>query len=96
MAGNPYLWSTIAANNETVDPDVNWAEGQLPSTVNGSARAMMAGIAGWRQDLQGVTTAGGSGNAYTITAKVAYTALETGLTIGSKPGSPIQERQHSI
>ena len=42
-------WSTTAANNATADPAINWQEGQAPSTVNDSARAMMAAIATWFQ-----------------------------------------------
>jgi hypothetical protein len=42
-------WSTVAANNATADPSINWQEGQAPSTVNDSARAMMAAIATWYQ-----------------------------------------------
>lgn len=38
-------WSTTAANNATADPTINWQEGQPPSTVNDSARAMMAALA---------------------------------------------------
>lgn len=42
-------WSTTAANNATADPAINWQEGQAPSTVNDSARAMMAALATWFQ-----------------------------------------------
>lgn len=42
-----WQWSTTAANNATADPSINWQEGQAPSTVNDSARAMMAAIAAW-------------------------------------------------
>lgn len=44
-----WQWSTTAANNATADPSINWQEGQAPSTVNDSARAMMAVIATWYQ-----------------------------------------------
>lgn len=37
-------WSETAANNDDADVTINWAEGQAPSTVNGSARSMMAVI----------------------------------------------------
>lgn len=40
-------WSTTAANNANAATGVNWAEGQLPSTVNNSARQMMADVANW-------------------------------------------------
>lgn len=39
-------WSTTAASNAT-QPGITWAEGQAPSTVNDSARQMMADIAAW-------------------------------------------------
>lgn len=35
-------WSETAGDNDDADASINWAEGQAPSTVNGSARAMMA------------------------------------------------------
>jgi hypothetical protein len=44
-----WQWSTTAANNATADPSINWQEGQAPSTVNDSARAMMAAVATWFQ-----------------------------------------------
>lgn len=40
-------WSTVAANNASGVTGVNWAEGQAPSTVNDSARAVMADVAAW-------------------------------------------------
>lgn len=40
-------WSTLAANNATGVTNVNWAEGQAPSTVNNSARQEMADVATW-------------------------------------------------
>ena len=51
-AGVP-LWSTTAASNANADPAVNWAEGMAPSAVNDSARATMASVAKWRDDLYG-------------------------------------------
>jgi hypothetical protein len=35
-------WSQTAASNATQDSTVNWAEAQSPSSVNDSARALMA------------------------------------------------------
>lgn len=64
-AGLP-LWSTTAASNASADPTVNWAEGMAPSAVNDSARALMASVAKWRDDLYGITT-GGTSTAYTVT-----------------------------
>ena len=35
-------WSTKADENANSDPQINWKEGQMPSTVNNSARMMVA------------------------------------------------------
>ena len=42
-----YRWSQTAASNATADASINWQEGQAPSSVNDSARAMMASAAAW-------------------------------------------------
>lgn len=54
-----WQWSGTASNNASADPSINWAEGMSPSSVNDSARAMMARIAEWRSDLAGGTATGG-------------------------------------
>jgi microcystin-dependent protein len=69
-----HLWSRTAASNATADSSINWAEGQSPSSVNDSARAMMARIAEWRDDLGGLTT-GGSSTAYTLSSNRVFTSL---------------------
>jgi hypothetical protein len=43
-----WQWSTTPASNATAG-SINWAEGQAPSTVNDSARQMMADVATWFQ-----------------------------------------------
>lgn len=73
-AGLP-LWSTTAANNGSADPAVNWAEGMAPSAVNDSARAEMASVAKWRDDLYGITaglSTGGTSTAFTVTTNATY------------------------
>jgi hypothetical protein len=40
-----YDWSTTASTNGSADATINFAEGQTPSSVNDSARALMARIA---------------------------------------------------
>lgn len=47
MATGVKAWSTTASSNASASSAINWAEGQLPSTVNDSARAMMAEIRSW-------------------------------------------------
>lgn len=67
MAVGVKNFSTTAATNATADSNINWAENQAPSTVNDSARAMMAALAAFYDQIGGALTVGGSSNAYTIT-----------------------------
>jgi len=75
MALLHYLWSRTAASNSTADAQVNWAEGQAPSSVNDSARAMMASLAGYRDDIAGAIATGGTSTAYTITSYQIFNSL---------------------
>jgi microcystin-dependent protein len=68
-------WSKTAASNATADPTINWAEGQSPSSVNDSARAMMARTAEWRDDVSGTITTAGSGTAYTVASNQGFDTL---------------------
>jgi microcystin-dependent protein len=72
MAGKLWLWSTTAANNATADPTVGWSEGQAPSSINDSARAMMASIASYRTDVAGSNIVGGTSTNYTLTTSQAF------------------------
>lgn len=71
-----WQWSTSASSNASADPSINWREGQPPSSVNDSARAMMAALAGYRDDNSGllIATGNGSGTAYTITTNQGLAA----------------------
>lgn len=71
-------WSTTASNNDTADSNINWQEGQLPSTVNNSARMMMAKLATWRQVLNGEITSTGTGSAYVL----SFTYFPSSLAAG--------------
>lgn len=70
-----FNWSRTAASNSTADSTVNWAEGQAPSTVNDSARAMMASTAAFRDDISGAITTGGTATAYTVTSYQVFDSL---------------------
>ncbi|RXG85347.1 phage tail protein [Bradyrhizobium zhanjiangense] len=61
-------WSQTAGNNATYDPTIGWAEGMAPSSVNDSARAMMASTAKWRDDITGAIVTGGTSTAFTVTS----------------------------
>lgn len=76
MSTGVITWSQTAASNSTADTNVNWAEGQAPSSVNDSARAMMASVAKWRDDMNGLSlTTGGTSTAYTLTSNQVFASL---------------------
>ncbi len=70
-----YKWSQTAATNSSADATINWAEGQAPSSVNDSARAMMAAVAKFRDDNAGSLTTGGSSTAYTVSTNQVFASL---------------------
>lgn len=70
-----YLWSRTAASNSTADAQVNWAEGMAPSAVNDSARAMMASLAGYRDDIAGAIVTGGTSTNYTLSTYQVFDTL---------------------
>jgi hypothetical protein len=82
MAQGVDKWSTTAASNATADATINWAEGQSPSSVNDSARAMMARIAEWKTYTSGGANLGGSANTYTFsTGDAGNTSLVDGYKV---------------
>ncbi len=65
-----YDWSIIASENAYADERINWAEGQPPSTVNDSARAMMQRIKEYLLD-----NGGGIETQFTVDVKNERTSL---------------------
>lgn len=72
MATGVASWSKTAATNATADSNVNWAEGMAPSAVNDSARAEMASVAKFRDDISGTVTTGGTSTAFTMTTNQGF------------------------
>jgi microcystin-dependent protein len=70
-----FTWSQTASSNATADPTVNWAEGQAPSSVNDSARAMMAATAKYRDDISGAIVTGGTSTAYSVSSYSVFDTL---------------------
>jgi hypothetical protein len=70
-----WKWSQTASSNATADSTINWAEGQAPSSVNDSARAMMAAASKYRDDTAGITVTGGTSTAYTWTSAQVFDTL---------------------
>jgi hypothetical protein len=79
MGDSIWAWLTTAADNASSDDEINWAEGQLPSTVNNSARAMMRRISQLLGDLKGTIETGGTSNAFSITTNTVPDAITDGL-----------------
>jgi microcystin-dependent protein len=77
-------WSQTAATNANADSAVNWAEGMAPSAVNDSARATMASVAKYRDDLNGSITTAGTSTAYTVTSNQGL-ALTAGYMVAFVP-----------
>jgi microcystin-dependent protein len=75
MATGFYTWSQTSASNATADSAVNWSEGQSPSSVNDSARAMMSVLSKWRDDISGAIVTGGTSTGYTITSNSSFASL---------------------
>src|ERR1043166_4186180 len=75
MAKGIVSWSQTAASNASADSTVNFAEGQAPSSVNDSARALMAYAAMYRVDRTGPIGTGGTSTAYTVTSYQGFGSL---------------------
>lgn len=75
MAQGLYAWSKTAATNANSDSTINWAEGQAPSSVNDSARAVMARVAEARDDWAGSITTAGTSTAYMATTNQVFASL---------------------
>lgn len=81
MTGSIYNWSTTASSNSNADGDINFAEGQAPSTLNNSSRQVMGRLAEFLADQGGALVAGGTANVITVTANSAFTAYADGLML---------------
>jgi microcystin-dependent protein len=84
MSGGLQVWSQTAASNSNADSTINWAEGQAPSSVNDSARALMASMAKWRDDNNGTLATTGSSAAFVVTSNQTAAALTDGYSIALK------------
>jgi microcystin-dependent protein len=70
-----YKWSQTASADANADSTINWAEGQAPSSVNDSARAMMAATAKYRDDIAGAILTSGSSTAYAVSSFQVFDTL---------------------
>ncbi|MGM4997852.1 phage tail protein [Tardiphaga sp. 538_B7_N1_4] len=87
MTTGLFMWSQTASANATADSSVNYAEGQAPSSLNDSARAAMASVAKWRDDISGAIVTAGTSTAYTVTSYSGFDTLAhmNGMMIAFTP-----------
>ena len=76
-------WSVTAASNNSAAPN-GWPEGMAYSSVNNSAREVMAVIARWHKDTNGTLTTAGSSTVYTLTSNRSISAYADGLEFAFK------------
>jgi hypothetical protein len=84
MASGVWAWSTTASQNATADDDINFREQQAPSTLNNSARAVMAALKKWWLDLGGTLDTSGADTAYTLTTNQGISTLTDGATVACR------------
>lgn len=80
-----YDWSLWEESNESIDELITWTEGQAPSTVNNSARAMMQRIREYVADTSGTLASATTNNEegklseITLQSKAAHKQHVNGL-----------------
>lgn len=74
-SGGVYTFSKTAAANATADSTQNWQEGQAPSSINDSARSLLASIAKYRDDVSGSIVTTGISVAYVIATSQVFDTL---------------------
>ncbi|WP_208436203.1 phage tail protein [Bartonella phoceensis] len=89
-----YDWSLIASENAYADEIINWAEGQPPSSVNDSARAMMQRIKEYLLDNGGVIDTQCTVNqeknitSLRLITKTSFKAYQAGIVVRFRAQEP--------
>ncbi|WP_208442322.1 phage tail protein [Bartonella raoultii] len=85
-----YDWSLRAADNTRADDLIDWSEGQLPSTINNSARGMMQRVREYLSDtggtLEGVVRVDNEQQttAITLQTKSPFSEYKNDIVVGFK------------
>jgi hypothetical protein len=70
-----YSWDVTPANNASSDASIIWSEGQAPSTVNNSARAMMGRNKEFVSDIGGGSFCTGTATEIILEMQSRFTGL---------------------
>ncbi|MCK1742218.1 tail fiber protein [Bradyrhizobium sp. 139] len=70
-----YRWSETAGINGNADPTINYLEGQSPSSINDSARSLMAALRMWGTDISGAIATSGTSTAFAVTSHSVFDSL---------------------
>ncbi|MEM8971087.1 MAG: tail fiber protein [Pseudomonadota bacterium] len=80
-----HAWSKVADDNGNIDPAVNFAEFQTPSSVNNSARAVMARVKEWLLDIGKAHVSTGEQDTYEVSMDSTPLALVDGISVLVRP-----------
>jgi len=83
---NIYSWSATPGSNAT-QGDINFAEGQAPSSLNGSSRVLMSDVAKWRDLISGAKISA-TANTMTLTSGASLASYAQGILIAFECGAP--------
>ncbi len=89
MAIGLQVWSNTPVTNATADTNINFAEGQAPSSLNDSGRALMASAAKWRDDNNTTLITSGTTSALTLVTNQVEAALTAGYTVAVTFGTAV-------
>lgn len=81
MATGAQVWSQVSATNATIDTNINFAEGQAPSSLNDSCRSLMGSAARWIADNSGALVTAGTSTALTLATNQVEGSLTAGYTV---------------
>jgi microcystin-dependent protein len=70
-----YKWSKVEGDNANADSTIQWPEGMPPAGVNNSARAMMAALAKYRDDVAGALLTTNTASAYVLATNQQFSSL---------------------
>jgi hypothetical protein len=79
-----HKWSQTALTNASVDATINLRERQSPGSLNDSARAMMAAVAKFRDDISGNLVTTGTATALAVTTNQGFASLSDGLFFSAR------------